>query len=169
MNPVWHFVSGIAHVSAWVVGGARVGGVLTTNTTQAGTTAVTTEEELWTYSLPANTLNANGKAVKITAYGTCAANGNTKNMRVYFGSTAGVLLTGAFNGSSWKIVVIVTRTGETAQLLSGAGQAGGTANTNVTTASQTLSGAVAIAMKGTNGTAAADDIVFRGATVEVLN
>jgi hypothetical protein len=153
-----------------------LGGVLTVNTTQTATAANTTETDLWTYSLPANALSADGKGVRITVFGTTAATANTKNIRLYFGST--VLESGgalALNGNAWRVVAEVYRTGASAQLASALATVSindgstGTARTRLTTPAETLSGAITIKVTGQNGTAAANDIVFRGAIVEALN
>src|SRR5207248_3063950 len=56
------------------------------------TTAVsnvgTAETDLITYTMPANTLSANGQRVRITAFCTTAANANLKTIKIYFGATA---------------------------------------------------------------------------------
>jgi hypothetical protein len=170
VNPVWHFLNGIAHVSAWVVGGARVGGVLSVNTTEASTGADTNETDLWTYSLPANTLNVNGKGVRVTAWGVNAANVNNKTWKVYFGSTAVYALgPSALNGSSFRVVMEVARTGAAAQIAAAFGGAGGTLTTATAAPAGDTTGAITIKVTGQNGTASASDIVFKGAIVEVLN
>lgn len=150
---------------------AGVGGVLTVNTTQAGTTAVTTEEDLWTYSLPANTLSANGKAVRITAFGTTAANANNKTIKLYFGSTVVATSgTSGYNGIAWTLTVPVIRTGAATQLgMGGVAVVGGSLGNSWSAPAETLSGAITIKVTGQNGTASANDIVFRGAIVEYLS
>lgn len=59
------------------------------NTAGVGNGADATDDTLFTYSLPLNSLSANGKAVKCKAWGTLAANGNTKTITPWF---AGVSL-----------------------------------------------------------------------------
>jgi hypothetical protein len=54
---------------------ALVGGTLFTSTTAAATTG-TAEETLMSYTMPANTLAVNGRGVRITAWGSTAANVN---------------------------------------------------------------------------------------------
>ena len=151
---------------------AKVTGVLTVSTTQAGTAADTNETDLWTYSLPANTLNVDGKGIRITAWGTTGATANNKTMKLYFaGTVLNVTLALAANNRGWILRGQVIRTGAATQIATGelwvsdqTGRGGEfTAPTGDTT------GAITIKMTGTNGTAAANDIVFRGATVEVLN
>lgn len=127
------------------------------------TTAVsnvsTTETDLITYSLPANTLSANGQAVRITAYFTTANNANNKTLRLYFGATllydSGAV---AFANRSHKIEAMVIRTGATAQ--AGAGtyvdSSGSVGMRAWSTPAETLSGAVTIKGTGTSGTASSD-------------
>jgi hypothetical protein len=148
-----------------------LGGVLTVSTTQAGTTAVTTEEDLWTYSLPANTLSANGKSLRITVWGTTAANANTKNVRAYFGGTEVAAGQSTTSGANWRIDVVLHRTGASAEISNGLTIFGGAVAGNQSDASLTsdTTGAIPIKVTGQNGTAAANDIVFRGAIVEALN
>jgi len=146
-------------------------GALTVNTTQAGTPASTAETDLWTYSLPANTLNANNKGVRITVFGTTAANGNAKTVRLYFGGTViGDRGTSIFGtGGSWRYESEVIRTGASAQLAVGAAvYNGATQGVDVTTPAGDTTGAIVIKVSGQNGTAVANDIVFRGAVVEVI-
>lgn len=154
---------------------AVIGGVLTVNTTATGTGADTNETTLWTYDLPANTLSANNKGVRITVWGTGAANGNTKTIRVKFGGSTVSALAATTSGLDWCATVEVWRTGAATQvsmgrMVFGADTSnGGAVRMDYVTPTETLSGAVTIKMTGQNGTASANDIVFRGAMVEALN
>jgi hypothetical protein len=149
---------------------AAPNGTLTTSTTTAQTAADTVETTLWTYSLPANTLSANGKGVRIVAWGTTGATANGKTIKLYFGGTTLVTAGNALNNGQWKVNGLVLRSGAatqvgTADLVFG-GWAGAAAT--ATAPAETLSGAVTIRVTGTNGTAAAGDIVFKGAVVEAV-
>lgn len=155
-------------------GGAKgeISSVLHVNTTQNGTAADTNETDLWTYTLPANTLNADGKAIRITAWGTTGATANNKTIRLKFG--AGTPRTHgptAANNVGWVITVIVVRTGASTQLSTGTGIFSEVSPGTQVVGSLAEDTATAITIKvtGQNGTAAADDIVFRGAIVESLN
>jgi hypothetical protein len=155
-------------------GGGSASGVLTVSSTSAATIADTNETTLWTYDLPANTLSADGRIVRVTVWGTVAANADTKTIKLYFGSSSFTLndSTTAPNGVGWTSTALYTRTGSGAQsrtklyaLFGATNQfpsAGGTA-------SETDTAAITIKITGTNGTAAANDIVFKGALVELLN
>ena len=70
------------------------------------------EDDLITYSMPANTLANNGESVKIDAFGTTAANGNNKTIKLYLGSTELTSATaGTPNDQDWEIVALIIRTG----------------------------------------------------------
>lgn len=144
--------------------------VLTVSTVQAGTPASLVETDLWTYALPANTLNANGRGLRITVWAQMAANANVKTGRVYFGATVIAPRGGADNNTVNAYFSFVIRTSPTAQttyadIRVGSANGGGT----ITTPAETLSGAVTIKYTGQNGSASANDIVFKGAIVELLN
>jgi hypothetical protein len=151
--------------------GATASGVLTVNTTAVGTNADTNEKDLWSYTLPANTLNANGKALRIRVILTTAANANNKTCTLYFGATT-LKLHGplASNAQTWLFEAIVYRTGASAELATTQGHVAATLMTTVTNtpAADTTAGIV-IRVTGTNGTAVANDILFRSAIVELLN
>jgi hypothetical protein len=154
---------------------ANVGGVLNVNTTTQATTG-TSEEVLATYTLPANTLSANGKLIRITAWGTFAANANSKTTRVRFGGLAGTIISGVTttsNNGNWRHVTEVVRTGAATQASSGVVTYGVTAGAGalaptVGAPTQTLSGTVDIAVTGTSPTTIGD-VSFSGLIVEALN
>ena len=157
--------------SGTTVGGQtyRGCGTLTTSVTATSTTAVTTEENLWTSILPANALDADGRGVRITVHIQTAPNANTKTLRVYFGATQVAIMSGTYNNLAGRIVIEVLRTGAATQTATFAGNvssiglaAGNTAPT------ETLSGAVQLRMTGQNNVASAGDITLRGVVVECL-
>jgi hypothetical protein len=152
---------------------AQVSGVLSVNTTQAGTAADTNETDLWTYSLPANTLNANGKAVRITVSGTFANTATVKTAKLYFGTSSVTVndATASPQNIQWYCTLIVFRTGAATQIRTKWAVVGAT-NQFVSVATPTgqdTTAAITIKVTGQNGTANADDIVFTSAVVEVLN
>lgn len=94
---------------------ASVGGSLTVNTTTVGNIGAG-EDDLMTYTLPANVLSANGYQLEIIAWGTFAGTINTKRLRAYFGSTLLLDTAGlAFNGADWSFYSNVVRTGASSQ------------------------------------------------------
>lgn len=69
-------------------GGSSGVSLLSQTNTAASLTGTTTETTLATYTLPANTLGANGM-LRITAFWSATNNANAKNPRVRFGGTSG--------------------------------------------------------------------------------
>ncbi len=141
------------------------------NTTAVGTDADTVEKDLITYSLPANRLGVDGQAIRITAWGSVAANGNTKTIRLDFGATTiRAIGPSAMSGLDWRIGGLVIRTGATTQdavateFLDVSAQ-----DTTITAPAETLSGAIVVKITGENGTAAANDIVCEGMMIEFIN
>lgn len=126
--------------------------VLETNVTPVGTGADTTEDNLMTYSLPANTLSTNGMGVRVTALGVGVNTADATTVRAYFGSTLlGTLVLTASQVNSWRAEFEVFRTGAATQVTGCTITNGGTAQasqTTANTASATLSGAVTIKLTG---------------------
>lgn len=77
-----------------------------------GNAADTTDDVLFTYTLPAGALDAAGRALTITAFGKFAANGNNKNVKIWFGASV-VALTGVVttNAGGWQLQAEVTKAG----------------------------------------------------------
>ncbi len=144
--------------------------ILDTNLTQTATTAVTTEEDLVSYSMPANTIANNGEVVYIKAYGTTAATANAKTLKLYVGATAQSQnsTTGSPNNLNWICEAWFIRNGA-----GPTGQKGWVkwtfdgvaAEVDTFSDSENYSAIMEIKITGTNGTAAANDIVFEGWTI----
>lgn len=146
---------------------ATSNGRITTNTTPVGN-VTTGEDDLMTYTVKANVLSADGKALRVRAWGSYANNGNTKTLKAYFGATGLTLDSSVAANVSWVAEVEVIRTGATAQILRGSlGTAGVSWDvpTPVTPA-ETLSGAVVFKFTG-EGTAT-NDVVQSGMIIEVV-
>lgn len=72
-------------------------------------------DDLMSYALPANSLSANGKGVRITAWGKTASNANVKTLTPVFGSNlANITFTTSILGAWWA-EIIVLRTGASTQ------------------------------------------------------
>jgi hypothetical protein len=159
-------------------GSAQVSGVINVNTTSVGNVGGGTDD-LITYSLPANTLSANGKALRITAGGTYndTTSAGTLQITLLFGGTTLATMTGpaAAVAGHWRVQAEVIRTGAATQIgmsaITARPTTAATAQSVVTTATapgETLSGAVTIrcqAVAGVNN----NDIVQTFLLVEVLN
>ena len=143
-------------------------GVLKSFTTSTATTA-TAEETLASYAMPANTLNRDGQALLIRAWGITAANGNNKTQKLYLGATA-LISTGALaaNNKDWYLEALVVRSGAATQTSVGNGQANAAiVASDVVAGAEDLATALTIALKATDATAAADT-TLKGFHVEML-
>lgn len=159
---VWAF--GLTSVGATVAGvkagastnDAALGGVLYANSTAVGNVDAG-ENDLMSYSVPADTLSANHMSLQVVARGTFAANGNTKTLKLHFGSDNWTLLSTGANNNRWVVKATIVRTGATAQKVfitfSYSGAVGDT--TTYTTASRTLSSANTLKLTG-QGTSSND-------------
>ncbi len=127
------------------------------------------EDDLITFNLPADTLDANLKGVRITAWGKKADNANAKTVNIYFGSTMlSVALTASELGE-WRAVAEVFRTGVGAQKFHAIIQDAPTVTTG-DQADGTLAEdeTAAIIIKVTGTATADDDIEQEGLLVELL-
>jgi hypothetical protein len=145
---------------------ARVGGTINVNTTAVGNVGAG-EDDLITYTVPANTLSTNGDRVEFKMAGTFAANANNKRVRIKFGATT-LLDTAAlaFNGVDWSAEGSIVRTGATTQKAFCVFRAGATltSTSDYTTPAETLSGTVVL--KATGEATSNNDIVEEFHTVE---
>lgn len=139
---------------------ARVGGVMKTDTTAVGNVG-TGEDDLITYSIPANTLAVNGDNIEFTMCGTMPTTLVNKRVRIKYGATT-LLDTGALvnaNGD-WSVWGIIIRTGATTQKAIcewRSSFAGLTITVDYTTPAETLSGAVTL--KATGEATSDNDVV----------
>jgi hypothetical protein len=150
----------------------RPEGVINLDTTSGATIADTAETTLITYTLPANTLNVDGKGLRIKVAGGTLNDANGKTIRLYFGST--VLMsndvTTTPNNQSWVFEGEVFRTGATTQKCISKGMVGAAPQTaTYTGAGETLSSAIVIKVTGQNGSAVANEITAQLMKVEFLN
>lgn len=145
-------------------------GVILRSTTSAATGANTDETDLWSDTIPANTLATNGQAIRVRAWVNTAANANLKTVKLYFG---GVVVAGnvarATNNGTYYVEMLVLRTGASAQVGMGfwSDATACVANAPASLASDTTA-TITVKVTGTNGSANANDIVFKGAMVELL-
>jgi len=146
-------------------------GLLYSKYSDTSTTAVTTEEVLATYTLPAATVAADGKGVRVIASGTTAANANTKTIRLKLGGTtyATNAVTTAPNASAWEAEFTILRSGAATAVA--VGKAVFTATSEGIqrgTGTPTWANTNAIEVTGQNGTASAGDITVSMVTIELL-
>jgi hypothetical protein len=153
----------------------NLGGAILSNTsTDVTTTQVGVETDLFNFSVPGNTLSANNQYLKLDFFMQEAATANAKQIRAYFGATTICDSTNiVFNGSYFKVSVLVYRTGAATQkvichstngAIGGAWNAAGgqTAILNSTPA-ETLTGAVVLRVTAT------DAVAIAGSTLKAAN
>lgn len=142
-------------------------GMIAATGTAVSTAANTTETDGFTYTLPANSLSANNKAVRLKVWGTTGATANNKTVKLYLGATQ-IYTTGAVaaNAKPWHLELIIIRTGVGTQTVIVNGQFNATPVAAVTTATADETTALVIKNTMTNGTAAASDCTTSAATLE---
>lgn len=153
-------------------GDAVVGGVLDVNTTQYSTPADTTEHDAISYTLPANTLNADDKVLRVRVFGRTAANANTKTAKLYFNGTVLNTMSGTYNAATWVLRAEIIRQGAGDQMaipdiavLNAISY--GISGFSTPAADETTD--LIIKVTAQNGTAAAADVIVEGMIVELLN
>jgi hypothetical protein len=139
---------------------------LNTNSTDVGN-VTTGEDDLMTYSVPGATLATNGDKIEGVAYFNTATNANSKTIKLYFGSSSvsytGVTSAGGVIECRFQII----RTGATTQKITYTFiPTNGTILTAVSTAGETLSGA--ITLKFTGDATATDDIVQKSMALKYV-
>lgn len=142
--------------------------VLTVNSTPVGNVGAG-EDNLITYSVPANTLLVNAQYLRFEMAGTFAASANDKRIRVYFGSTllfdTGVLA--ITDAGDWAVRGTIMRTGAATQRCMTefiSNESAMLASCDYVDATETLSGA--LTLKATGEATADNDIVQKFLLVE---
>lgn len=146
-------------------------GVLASSYADVATTAVTTEETLFTYTLPANTVAASGKGIRIIAAGSVAADNHVKTIRLKINGGLIIynIVSANPNGLKWSIDVTAIRSGAATSVITGKMTIGAVNEAVILiTPAITWTNANAITVTGQNGTAAALDIVSSLTVVELL-
>lgn len=143
-----------------------------------GTAAATTEKTLATFTMPANFLNRDYKALRLSANFTMTGTTRSRTGRLYFGSTViGSVTTTTAAHTYLRISGTVIRTGSATQRIMDIVVQWSTNNSSTsaansfgtTTAAHDLTTACEIKATGqVGGTPVANDIICRGLMVEYL-
>jgi hypothetical protein len=145
-------------------------GLIYYSTTAVGNVGGGTDD-LMSYPVQANTLNRNGKALRITAWGDFGATANAKLITADFAGTSITFYNGGSNTGSWKGEVVVVRTGASAQSMSGwafVRGSGGWDGFTPTVATPAGDTTTTLTAKFTGAATADNDIRQLGMLVEVL-
>ncbi|HEX8089375.1 MAG TPA: hypothetical protein VF762_11010 [Blastocatellia bacterium] len=150
-----------------------LGSVLLVSYAAAQTDADTSEKTLWGFNLPAGVLDADGRVLRVTAFGDFAANANTKSVKLKLDTATLASASAAVNGEGWELQFTLVRVSEAGNPSGRVQRRGFMGSSLIRTASTTTAAdwtlAHAISVTGQNGAASAGDILFRGAIVEALN
>lgn len=156
----------------WIAGAS---GLLYSDATQAGTPASTVETTLSTnFTLPANALTTTtgrGRMLRVTAWGTTAANASNKTIRLYFGATVLITDSSGFNNISWLITGTVLQKAGSNQEGIGMFLQGASPNGRITRSApaESPAGTIVVKLTGQNNVATANDILQTGGMIEILN
>jgi len=146
-----------------------LGGVLHTDVTAVGNVG-SGEDTLITYTLPSAVMSTDEDVIEIEAFGTLAANGNSKNIKLYFGSQV-IFTTGAVasNAKDWHIKATVVRSGAATQVITSA-FSGDTVLVTQTAdyVAGTQSLAASVVIKCTGEATTTNDIVQQGLIVKLF-
>ena len=154
-------------------GNGQIQSTLYCSPTQAGLTASTSEEDLLSYTLPANALQNTGDALRIMWWGTTSADADNKTLKFYWdGATIYDSTALPANASQWLYECIILRTGSATQdIFQKFGYYNGAVIAPNFSSSLTgdLTGAVVVKCTGQNNTTAtADGIINHGMLVELI-
>ncbi len=144
-------------------------GVIDSQFTPVGNVG-TGEDDLMSYTLPANTLSANGKGIRVTASGL--GNGiDNSTLKFHFGSFA-YTLHGLTSIEIWWFSALILRSsaGNQRRLYTAHAEPTGVTTSTDGTASQDETGAIIVKFTGENISDASDDAVSQSLMlIEVLN
>lgn len=145
-------------------------GIIHINTTQSSNVGPDAED-IMTYDLPANSFNKNGQVLRITVWGTTAANSHIKTINLDFGGTTMATYSQAGDNLDFKMLAIVSRVGASAQDYIAETQIGssiaGAWEMSFGTATETDTSSIQIAVNTDNPSAV--DVIVHGMMVEILN
>lgn len=136
-----------------------------------GDCSSTTETDLISYTLPANTLSATNKGVRVRAWGVTNASAVGKTIRMYFGTDVMILndVTTSPNNQDWKFECEIWRNGATTQKSISIGFVGAVLQTtNFATHTKDPTVANTIKVTGQNSSGSATEISAHGLTVEFI-
>lgn len=132
-------------------------------------TTGTVQETLYTYTLPANVLNADGRWLRIHSVWSTAANANAKTFLIHFGGTTVCGAAVGTNAGLLQCDVDIVRTGASAQVYSANAWANGVdAYPRPTTSlTKTDTNTIAIDFIGTTATSAGD-LTLKSVLIELI-
>lgn len=152
--------------------GKLISGAIVDATTVIGAVTQNTDNPLNSVSLNDEMLALRGRGLMIAAYGTLAANGNTKDIKLFLGATAIATITDSTaNAKDFQFLVFLLRTGTDAQSGFVIGMVDGAvvAATSINfTATEDANVPITIKTTGNNNSAAASAATGKGLVVVPL-
>lgn len=139
-----------------------------------GNGADTTDDTLFSYTLPAHSLDISGRTVQVEAFGHFATNNNNKTVKIFVGSalwiTSGVVTT---NNEAWWLRIQFTKGASNTQTGFAVGLTGGVGvplYVGSGTATETDTAPILIRLTGASPTSGvANDVFANGMTTTFLN
>jgi hypothetical protein len=137
-----------------------------------GNGADTTDDTLFTYTLPASSFDVVGRGVVIEAFGKFAANADNKTVKLFFGASSYSSGVQTGSGVGWYIRMEIFKQAANVQIGTGRGEAGAVlfAAALPINGAETDSGAIVLKVTGASPTTgAADDVLGMGMAVTFIN
>lgn len=147
----------------------KLAGNLSVSVSQIGSSATNTTQTLKSYTLPADTLNADGRGVKITAWGTFAGNAAPKTMQLNFGGASINAGSVTQSGSTWLFEGYVYRSAANTQRILFKQNVGGVVVVPKSTSDTSVdTGTISISVQGLDASATQSNILCNGLVVELF-
>jgi hypothetical protein len=149
----------------------RPSGLLDVSATQVGNGADTTEDTLYTYTIPANTLSATSRVIRVRAWGSWVNPGtDNKTVRLNFGGSNILVQAGGFTTGAFEVWGMVIYQSPGNQVAFGAFPVQQGASTQTASSlTKTETDPIALKITGQNNTTAtANTIIIKGVIVEML-
>ncbi len=137
-----------------------------------GNGADLTDDTLFTYTLPANSLDTVGRGIIVETFGKFATNGNNKVVKIFFGSLSYTSGTQTGSAVGWYSRLELWKQASNVQIASGRGAAGATsfATSLPLNGSEADTNTVVIKVTGASPTTgAASDVLGMGMVVTFMN
>lgn len=148
-------------------GSFKPSGALHVNVTSLSSSATTSTQSMMSYSLPANALSANGKSVRVTAWGTLGGNAQDKVVELNFGGVNINSGTVTQSGTTWHLTAQAYRLSSGNQVIIFDGKIGSVnLAAAATTDTSTDTGAISIFVEALHASASAADVVQKGLVIE---
>lgn len=142
-----------------------------------GNGADTTEDTLFTATIPANTFDIPGRQLLLEAFGSISATNAVKTVRVYFGTSivyAGIIVTpAAVTAGDWQAQLLVTKTANNVQIAVAAGDFSGAAAVRsiqkFLTGSEADTAGIVVKITGQSSVATANTVLCNQLTISGYN